>query len=191
MTTPTKHNKKLFEGLRKGDLNELIDNNVSVDRYKSKMGEDDGIVVLGFKVMHKEAATDLVEFIESGYDWILDANQSPATDEKGKVTVFVEFNRRNNAPDKIMELLSEVNHVCGEKLNWTFSYYKNEYPLEVNEENLKVIPRSPQEYRDRLMQEQELDNMMMAAGLDPTKRYKKAPKDKDTSFLQSIAQIKQ
>lgn len=191
MTTPTKHNKKLFEGLRKGDLNELIDNNVSVDRYKSKMGEDDGIVVLGFKVMHKEAATDLVEFIESGYDWILDANQSPATDEKGKVTVFVEFNRRNNAPDKIMELLSEVNHVCGEKLNWTFSYYKNEYPLEVNEENLKVIPRSPKEYRDRLMQEQELDNMMMAAGLDPTKRYKKAPKDKDTSFLQSIAQIKQ
>lgn len=191
MTTPTKQNKKLFEGLRKGDLNELIDNNVSIDRYKSKMGEDDGIVVLGFKVMHKEAATDLVEFIESGYDWILDANQSPATDEKGKVTVFVEFNRRNNAPDKIMELLSEVNHVCGEKLNWTFSYYKNEYPLEVNEENLKVIPRSPKEYRDRLMQEQELDNMMMAAGLDPTKRYKKAPKDKDTSFLQSIAQIKQ
>ena len=191
MTTPTKQNKKLFEGLRKGDLNELIDNNVSIDRYKSKMGDDDGIVVLGFKVMHKEAATDLVEFIESGYDWILDANQSPATDEKGKVTVFVEFNRRNNAPDKIMELLSEVNHVCGEKLNWTFSYYKNEYPLEVNEENLKVIPRSPKEYRDRLMQEQELDNMMMAAGLDPAKRYKKAPKDKDTSFLQSIAQIKQ
>ena len=73
------------------------------------MGDDDGIVVLGFKVMHKEAATDLVEFIESGYDWILDANQSPATDEKGKVTVFAEFNRRNNAPDKIMELLSEVN----------------------------------------------------------------------------------
>ena len=191
MTTPTKHNKKLFEGLRKGDLNELIDNNVSIDRYKSKMGDDDGIVVLGFKVMHKEAATDLVEFIESGYDWILDANQSPATDEKGKVTVFVEFNRRTNAPDKILELLSEVNHVIGEKLNWTFSYYKNEYPLEVNEENLKVIPRSPKEYRDRLMQEQELDNMMMAAGLDPTKRYKKAPKDKDTSFLQSIAQIKQ
>ena len=191
MTTPTKQNKKLFEGLRKGDLNELIDNNVSIDRYKSKMGDDDGIVVLGFKVMHKEAATDLVEFIESGYDWILDANQSPATDEKGKVTVFVEFNRRNNAPDKIMELLSEVNHVIGEKLNWTFSYYKNEYPLEVNKENLKVIPRSPKEYRDRLMQEQELDNMMMAAGLDPTKRYKKAPKDKDTSFLQSIAQIKQ
>ena len=191
MTTPTKQNKKLFEGLSKGDLNELIDNNVSIDRYKSKMGDDDGIVVLGFKVMHKEAATDLVEFIESGYDWILDANQSPATDEKGKVTVFAEFNRRNNAPDKIMELLSEVNHACGEKLNWTFSYYKNEYPLEVNEENLKVIPEVPKEYRDRLMQEQELDNMMMAAGLDPTKRYKKAPKDKDTSFLQSIAQIKQ
>jgi len=63
--------------------------------------------------------------------------------------------------------------------------------LEVNEDNLKVIPKSQKEYRDGLMQEQELDNMMMAAGLDPTKRYKKAPKDKDTSFLQSIAHIKQ
>ena len=66
-----------------------------------------------------------------------------------------------------------------------------EQGIEVNEDNLKIIPTSPKEYRDRLMQEQELDNMMMAAGLDPTKRYKKAPKDKDTSFLQSIAHIKQ
>ena len=51
--------------------------------------------------------------------------------------------------------------------------------MDVNEENLKVIPEVPKEYRDRLMQEQELDNMMMAAGLDPSKRYKKASKDKD------------
>jgi hypothetical protein len=60
--------------------------------------------------------------------------------------------------------------------------------LPVTAENLNVIPKSPQEYRDRLMQEQELDNMMMQAGLDPSKRYKKAPKDKDTSFIQSLAQ---
>lgn len=186
----TKHNKKLFEGLRKGDLIDLVETNVSIDRYKSKMGEDDGIVVLGFKCLHKDAAKDLVEFIESGYEWILDANQSPATDEKGKVTVFVEFNRRMSTPKRITELLSEVSHLCGNS-KWTFSYYKNEYPLDVNEENLKIIPTSPKEYRDRLMQEQELDNMMMSAGLDPSKRYKKAPKDKDISFLQSIAQIKQ
>jgi hypothetical protein len=38
------------------------------------------------------------------------------------------------------------------------------------------------------MQEQELDNMMMQAGLDPSKRYKKAPEDKDTSFIKSLAQ---
>ena len=99
MTTSTKQNKKLFEGLSKGDLNELIDKK-SIDRYKSKMGDDDGIVVLGFKVLHKEAPTDLVEFIESGYDWILDANQSPATDEKGKVTVFQNL-IQNNAPIKL------------------------------------------------------------------------------------------
>ena len=40
------------------------------------------------------------------------------------------------------------------------------------------------------MQEQELDNMMMTAGLDPTKRYKKTPEDKDMSFLQTLAGVK-
>jgi len=186
MTIQKKQNK-LFEGLRKGDLFDIIDSNVTIDRYKSKMGEDDQVVVLGFKALHKEGARDLVEFIESGYEWVLDANESPATDEKGKVTVFVEFNRRTSSPAKIVELLNDLNHLT-EKQDWTFSYYKNEYPSPVTEENLNVIPKSPKEYRDRLMQEQELDNMMMQAGLDPSKRYKKAPEDKDISFIKSLAQ---
>ena len=104
----TQKQNKLFEGLRKGDLNDIIDSNVTVDRYKSKMGEDDQVVVLGFKALHQEGARDLVEFIESGYDWVLDANESPATDEKGKVTVFVEFNRRTSSPAKIIELLNDL-----------------------------------------------------------------------------------
>ena len=66
---------KLFEGLRKGDLFDIVDSNVTIDRYKSKMGEDDQVVVLGFKALHKEGARDLVEFIESGYDWVLDATK--------------------------------------------------------------------------------------------------------------------
>jgi hypothetical protein len=188
MTTQNPKNK-LFEGLRNGDLFDLIDPTVTIDRFKSKMGEDDQVVVLGFKAMHKEAAKDLVEFIESGYEWVLDANQSPATDDRGKVTVFVEFNRRTNSPNKIVELLGDLNHLTKEQ-DWQFAYYKNEYPLPVTEENLKVIPTSPKAYRNRLMQEQELDDMMMQAGLDPNKRYRKAPKDKDTSFIQSLANIK-
>ena len=191
MTTQkqTTHNKrKLFEGLRHGDLKHTIDANISIDRYKSKIGDDDQVVVLGFKVMNEEVANDLVSFIESGYNWVLDANKSPATDSNGKVTVFVEFNRRTNAPNRIMNLLYDINHLT-EDLKWTFSYYKQKYPIECNEENLKVIPTSPKQYRTKLMQEQELDDMMMSAGLDPSKRYKKAPQDPDTSFLQSLAGI--
>ena len=63
MTTP-KQNKQLNEGLRKGDLYDLIDPNISIDRYKSKMGDDDQIVVVSLKAMHKEAAKDLVDFID-------------------------------------------------------------------------------------------------------------------------------
>ena len=180
--------RKLLEGLRHGDLVDLVEDNVSIDRYRSKMGTDDEVVVVAFKCLHKDAAHDLVEFIESGYDWVLDANQAPATDREGKVTVFVEFNRRMNASKNIIDLLEEITYLSQNE-NWTFSYYKNEYPEMVNEENLEIVPKSPQEYRDRLMQEQELDDLMKASGLDPAKRYKSPPKGEDVHFLQSLVSI--
>ena len=184
-----KQKNKLFEGLRKDDLSDLIDPIVSIDRYRSKMGEDDQIIVLAFKCLHQDAAKDLVEFIESGYDWVLDANSSPATDERGKVTVFVEFERRMNLIERIVDLTDEIGRLTGD-IVWKFTYYKGESPISLNAKNLDIVPNSPKKYRTKLMQEQELDNMMMTAGLDPTKRYKKTPEDKDMSFLQVLAGVK-
>ena len=188
MTTP-KQNKQLNEGLRKGDLYDLIDPNISIDRYKSKMGDDDQIVVVSLKAMHKEAAKDLVDFIESGYEWVLDANESPATDEKGKVTVFVEFERRTSLIERILTLTDEITRLTGDT-EWTFTYYKGEAPIPLTAESLEMIPDSPKKYRHRLMQEQELDSVMVTAGLDPSNRYKKTPQDKDMSFLQVLAGVK-
>ena len=43
---------KLFnEGLKAGDLEGVVSNKFSVDQYKSKMGEDKNILVLGFLPM--------------------------------------------------------------------------------------------------------------------------------------------
>ena len=175
----------LNEGLRRGDLRDLVEDGISIDRYRSKMGTDDEVVVLAFKCMHKESAKDLVEFIESGYDWVLDANQSPATDRKGKVTVFVEFIRRTNASNNIMTLLKEVSYLSGND-DWKFSYYKNEFYKKVDEENLKMIPISPKEYRNKLMEEQELDAFMKASGLDPSSRYKNPPKGDEMYFMKAL-----
>lgn len=185
----TTQKNKLFEGLRKNDLSDLIDPVISIDRYRSKMGEDDQIVVIAFKCMHQDAAKDLVEFIESGYDWVLDANASPATDERGKVTVFVEFERRMSLVERIMELTEEIGRLTGD-INWKFTYYKGEAPLTLDKQNLEIVPNSPKKYRHVQMQEQEMDNMMMSAGLDPSKRHKKTPEDKDMSFLQVLAGVK-
>ena len=44
----TKKNKKLNEGLEYGDLTDTIDPVFSIDRYRSKMGDDDNIVVVAF-----------------------------------------------------------------------------------------------------------------------------------------------
>ena len=64
---------KLNEGLRRGDLDKYVSETFSIDRYSSKMGEDSDIVVLGFTVKDKMPATDLMEFIETGYTFVLDA----------------------------------------------------------------------------------------------------------------------
>lgn len=185
----TTQKTKLNEGLNYGDLNDTIEPVFSIDRYRSKMGDDDNIVVVAFKTMHAEAAKDLVEFIESGYDWVLDANASPATDERGKVTVFVEFERRTSLQRRIVELIEGVTKLSNDT-DWQFTYYKGQSPMSITKENLDVVPVSPKAYRRKLMQEQELDAMMEASGLDPNKRYKKTPQDKDMSFIQALAGVK-
>ena len=185
----TTQKTKLNEGLNEGDLNYTVDDVFSVDRYRSKMGDDDNIVVVAFKCLHQESAKDLVDFIESGYEWVLDANPSPATDEKGKVTVFVEFERRTTLVERIIELLEGISRLS-EESEWAFTYYKSEAPQLVTAETLKIIPVSPKAYRQKLMQEQEMDAMMEASGLDPNNRYKKTPQDKDMSFLQALAGVK-
>tara|TARA_B100001057_G_scaffold8474_1_gene7825 strand:- start:10835 stop:11395 length:561 start_codon:yes stop_codon:yes gene_type:complete len=185
----TTQKNKLNEGLNYGDLNDTIDPVFSIDRYRSKMGDDDNIVVVAFKTLHAEAAKDLVEFIESGYNWVLDANASPATDEKGKVTVFVEFERRTSLQRRIVELIEGITKLSNDT-DWKFTYYKGEAPMPITSEGLDVVPQSPKAYRRKLMQEQELDAMMEASGLDPNARYKKSPEDRDMSFIQALAGVK-
>jgi hypothetical protein len=76
--------RNLSEGLRSGDLENYVSELFTVDRYSSKMGEDSDIVVLGFRVREKHPAIDLMEFIEKGYDFILDADMSAGEENDGQ-----------------------------------------------------------------------------------------------------------
>ena len=131
------------------------------------MGDDDQIGVVAFKCLHADSAKDLVEFIESGYEWVLDANASPATDERGKVTVFVEFERNNKLHTSIREMMKVVANVST-ITEWQFEYYKGDGAIELSEDNLKSsILDNPSEYVLKYSQpkNENLDRVKQLAGL--------------------------
>ena len=67
---------RLHEGLRANDLEDLVKPIFHIDTYKATTGEDDEVSVLSFEVIGEDASKDLVNFIETGYDYISDAEVS-------------------------------------------------------------------------------------------------------------------
>jgi hypothetical protein len=144
------HSNILTEGLRYGDLKELVSDLFTVDQYRSKMGEDADIVVLGFRVKEKYPATDLMEFIEKGYPFILDADMSAGEEHDGQYQVFVEMERTRELPRQMKDLLSGVSHLCGFR-DWRFRYQKSPESVEFSEGTvLEHIPTTPAEYTAKI-----------------------------------------
>jgi len=110
--------------LREGDLKDLVDNILEIDSYSSKMGNDENIVVLSFTVMENEPAQDLVNFIERGYSFVLDADVSSGEQSDGMYRVFVEIERDPGVGEQIMELMDGVTKLTANK-DFKFRYYKS------------------------------------------------------------------
>jgi hypothetical protein len=142
--------------LKPGDLRDLVDKVLEIDSYKSKMGDDGDIVVLSFTVMEDQAAKDLVNFIEKGYGYVLDADNTTGEQDNGMYRVYVELERNNHVPEQIMEIMDGVSKLT-DRNDFRFRYYKNfksmpldstalseeipldsaTYDLVVNESNMK------------------------------------------------------
>lgn len=138
------------EGLRSLDLKELIYPFVEVDTYKSKMGEDRDVCVIGFHVKDRDPARDLMEFIEKGYNFVLDADVSSGENSRGEYHVFVELDRTQKLPEQILDLLYGVRKLTGLE-DWKFKYHKDRDIHETTESNLKkYIPTSPKLYESHL-----------------------------------------
>lgn len=148
---------QLSEGLIAGDLRMLVDNIIEIDSYSSKMGEDKDIVVLAFTVKSQDPATDLVTFVENGYDFVLDADASPGELSDGKYKVFVEIERNRRIHEQIVELLSGIA-LLTEVDNFKFRYYKSFHSIDASEENLdEIIPKTKDAY-EVTIQENTLNN---------------------------------
>jgi hypothetical protein len=148
---------QLNEGLLSGDLRSLVDNIFEVDSYSSKMGEDKDIVVISFTVNSQGPANDLVEFVENGYDFVLDADISPGELEDGKYKVFVEIERNKRIPEQIIELLNGVSNLT-EIEDFKFRYYKSFQSVDATKENLdETVPKSKNDY-EITIQENHMNN---------------------------------
>ena len=90
------------------DLKNLVKKVFEIDSYKSKIDDDQDVVVLSFTVDHEDAAKDLENFIEMGYDFVLDADTSPGETENGTYIVFVELERGRKVAEQIYEILEGI-----------------------------------------------------------------------------------
>jgi hypothetical protein len=177
---------KLTEGLDYHDMKGQVDPIISVDEYAAKMGEDSDIVTLTFKTNSKLAAEDLVAWLEIGYDFVLDASVSDGELQPGKWLVFVEMKRRSNVPQKIIQILSDLDTLTDQKPK-DYTVKVNEEDYDADEEILKqVIILSPNQYKSQVEKEEELNEMRHRAGLDTKKLY---TVDEEIRKLMDIAKI--
>jgi hypothetical protein len=140
----------LTEGLKRNELKDMVSDVFTVDRYTSKMGEDRDILVLAFRVKEKYPAQDLMEFLEKGYTYILDADMSTGEENDGQYQVFVEIERTKDAAKHLKNLLNGVSQLtdCN---NWRFRYQKSKNSVEFNEQTIKEhVPLTPEEYDQKI-----------------------------------------
>lgn len=157
--------EQLNEGLDYHDMKNMIENIVSVDEYAARMGDDNEVVTVTFIVNNKSAAEDLVSWLELGYDYILDASVSEGELEPNKWLVFVEMKRRSNVPNKIIEILQDLETLTDLKLNdWEVKI--DDHTHDANVDVLKqVIITNPKQYALEKGMEEELNEMRQIAGL--------------------------
>lgn len=191
--------KQLFEGLETGDLKRLIHTELHIDEFKSKLGADEDTVVISFKVKGKEPAQDLVNFIEKGYEWVIDADVSSGEMDDGDFIVFIECDRTPKLAGELVEMMEDIMNITEQTAeDWRVRYYTSQEDHKLDVDSLRnLIPSTPEEYerkfghKDQEHKEKgddrDLDNMRSAAGI---KVKTKAPKNEYTESLRIAAGIR-
>jgi hypothetical protein len=118
---PSEHN--ITEGVHHDDLHSLIDPIASIDEYKSKIGNDENIIVIAILIKDKEPADDLSDFIETRRG-VLDVDTSIGPDTDGMYTVYIEINRDSKCFYMIDDILTDIQQVDSEIEAWKFKSYE-------------------------------------------------------------------
>jgi hypothetical protein len=175
---------KLHEGLDYKDLVGMMKPTIHIDEFSSKMGDDDEIVVASFFVRDRQAALDLVNWFEKGYDFVLDADMSPGEIKPNRYLVYIEMKRRSTTGARLNEIVEDFNTLTEYAGNqWILHYNGKNYPWSVDTYN-QLVPDSPNEYRAR--KEVELNEMRVASGLEVKQVYSRTA---DIKRLQNAAGV--
>lgn len=141
---------KLNEGLRTNDLKNMISHRFTIDQYKSKMGLDENILVLAFRIKEKYPAIDAMEFCEKSFPFILDADISTGEEADGQYRLFIELDRSPKLIKQIEEILNGLQKLCGCE-SWRFKYFKDIDSHEFSKEAVtEFIPLTPEDYREKI-----------------------------------------
>lgn len=133
--------------LRPGDLQYLVKKVFEIDSFKSKIGDDEDIIVLSFTVDEEDPAKDLENFIEMGYDFVLDADCTSGETDDGVYKVFVEIERGRHAPEQIATILDGIERLTNIP-EMRFRYYKSFRSQPATLENLElVVPTDKESYQ--------------------------------------------
>jgi hypothetical protein len=158
-------NKLLNEGIDFKDFVGQILPYITVDEYEARTGTDDETVTIAFTVKGKAASQDLAGWFEKGYDFVLDAQVSKGEVSRGKHLVFVEMERRLKSPQRIIELLEDLETLTNLELqDWTIQINDLEISPDVDELKTQLIT-SPSEYRK--IKETDLNEMRALSGVEP------------------------
>jgi hypothetical protein len=157
--------RRLNEGLEYKDMVGMMKPTLHVDEFSSKMGDDEDIVVVSFFVRDEQAAKDLVSWFESGYDSVLDADRSPGEIKPNRYLVYIELRRRSTVGERLAEIIDDLGTLTEfDSEDWRMKYRDQEYAW--SRENFdRVVPLSPQKYREE--REKSLNEWREAAGLEP------------------------
>lgn len=133
-------------GLRTDDLKDMMHDVFEIDSFSSKMGDDKDIVTLSFSLKEKAPADDLMNFLEKGYGFILDADVTSGEQSDGTYKVFVEIPRDKKSHENILEIVDGVKKLTGSE-GLRFRYYKNFRSKDVSQETLEeLVPTDPDNY---------------------------------------------
>ena len=180
----------IFEGLEQGDLKRLVKSELHIDEFKSKMGTDEDIIVLSFKVREKEPANSLMSFFETGYDFVLDSDVSSGVMDDGEYIVFVEIERSVDAADRIMQLVDDLLNLTDQDIaDWKFQYRKNSKQYDLSLDNVaNIVPLTPEFYSKQYKDSDEEITAMQEAARVPIRRT--APVNDWTEQLRVEAGLK-